>query len=103
MKLLPESENSLGRSALVILGVVVVFIFLLVRSSGALRHPDLAFALHVALVAAPIVAAIGTYRMRRRIRKNLGRDATEADFTSLNTWMKVEEVERRQKDNKPIG
>jgi hypothetical protein len=103
MKLLPESENALGRRMLVVLGVVVVFVVVIVRSSDALPHPNLDFFFHVALVVAPIIAAIGTYRMRGRIRKNLGRDATEADFTSLNTWMKVEEVERERKDNKPIG
>jgi hypothetical protein len=34
-------------------------------------------------------------KMRRRIRKSLGRKATEEDLTSIDTWMKVEEVEEK--------
>jgi hypothetical protein len=42
-------------------------------------------------------------RMRRKIRKDLGREATDADLTSIDTWMNVEEVEERNQKNKPLG
>jgi hypothetical protein len=41
--------------------------------------------------------------MRRRIKKDLGRRATEADLTSIDTWMEVEDAERRDKLRKPLG
>ena len=39
--------------------------------------------------------------MRLKIRKDLGRKATKADFTSIDTWMKVDEVEQRNGSDKP--
>jgi hypothetical protein len=43
------------------------------------------------------IAAVSTWimgiRMRRRIKKDLGRPAKETDLTSIETWMKVDEVE----------
>jgi hypothetical protein len=35
-------------------------------------------------------------RMRRRIKKDLGRKANERDLTSVETWMKVDEVEQKK-------
>ena len=50
-----------------------------------------------------IFAAVSTWimgiRMRRRIKKALGTEATGAELISLSTWMKVDEAERR----KPLG
>ena len=37
-------------------------------------------------------------QMRRKIRKNLGRKATEENLTSIDTWMKVDKVEQQNKD-----
>lgn len=42
-------------------------------------------------------------RMRRKIERDLGREATDADLTSIDTWMKVEEVEQRHEKNRPLG
>jgi hypothetical protein len=42
-------------------------------------------------------------QMRRKIRKDLGRKATEADLSSIETWMKVDEVEERKEQTKPLG
>jgi membrane protease YdiL (CAAX protease family) len=42
-------------------------------------------------------------RMRRKIRRDLGRKATDADLVSIDTWMKVEEVEERNQEKKPLG
>ena len=41
-------------------------------------------------------------QMRRKIRRDLGRKATEEDLTSIDTWMKVEEVERPDEGNHPV-
>jgi len=35
-------------------------------------------------------------RMRRRIKNDLGKTADEGDLTSLETWMKVDEVEEKK-------
>jgi hypothetical protein len=35
-------------------------------------------------------------RMRRRIKKDLGRAPKESDLCSIETWMKVDEVEERK-------
>jgi hypothetical protein len=40
-------------------------------------------------------------KMRRKISADLGRKATDNDLTSLDTWMEVEEAEKRK--NKPLG
>ena len=52
-----------------------------------------------------LVTAISTWilgvRMRRRIRKALGRSVNnEMELTSLNTWMKVEDEEERNRGGK---
>jgi hypothetical protein len=59
------------------------------------RLLTLIFILTVTTVSAWITA----YRMRRRIRRALGREVTAGELTSLNTWIQVEEAERR----KPLG
>jgi hypothetical protein len=35
-------------------------------------------------------------RMRRRIKKDIGKTTDEGDLTSLETWMKVDEVEEKK-------
>ena len=35
-------------------------------------------------------------RMKRRARRALGRDVTAGELTSINLWMNVEDVERRE-------
>ena len=42
---------------------------------------------------------IGSLRMRLRIRKALGRSVSSSELTSINTWIAVEEAEKR----KPLG
>jgi hypothetical protein len=53
-----------------------------------------------------IVSVVSTWvvgvRMRRRIKRDLGRKATETDLTSLDTWMEVDEEEQRNGQNGPI-
>jgi hypothetical protein len=48
-----------------------------------------------------IWAWIEGLRMRLKIQKALGRKATEADLTSIDTWRKVDEVEQRKEPDKP--
>jgi hypothetical protein len=40
-------------------------------------------------------------RMRLKIKNDLGRKATQADLTSIDTWMKVQEVEQQKDLDKP--
>jgi hypothetical protein len=52
------------------------------------------------LVLAIAFSAISTWiigvQMRRKIRKDLGRKATDADLTSIETWIEVDETEERR-------
>jgi hypothetical protein len=41
-------------------------------------------------------------RVRRRMKKSLGRKATDLELASLNTWMRVEEAEQREEESGPI-
>jgi hypothetical protein len=45
---------------------------------------------------------IVTLRARRRMKKSLGRSATDLELASLKTWMKVEEREQQEKESGPI-
>jgi len=40
--------------------------------------------------------------MRRKIKKDLGRKAAKEDLASIDTWMKVDEVEERNRRNHSI-
>ncbi len=45
---------------------------------------------------------IVTLRARRRMKKSMGRSATDLELASLKTWMKVEEREQQEKESGPI-
>ncbi|HEX3155912.1 MAG TPA: hypothetical protein VHV32_14890 [Candidatus Angelobacter sp.] len=45
---------------------------------------------------------IVSLRARRRMKKSLGRKATDLELASLNTWMSVEEAEQREEESGPI-
>jgi hypothetical protein len=50
----------------------------------------------IAFVIATTVAAwVTAFRMRRRIKKALGKNATDIELTSISTWMNVDEKEQR--------
>jgi hypothetical protein len=58
----------------------------------------------IILVGSSVISAwVVGLQMRRKIRKDLGRKATEADLSSIETWMKVDEVEERKEQTKPLG
>ena len=52
----------------------------------------------VSLVIATVSAWIVGIRMRRRLRRDLGRKATDADLTSIDTWLEADEVEQRKRN-----
>jgi hypothetical protein len=60
----------------------------------------------IAIVLIIMISAVSTWivgvRMRRRIKRDLGRKATETDLTSLDTWMEVDEEEQRNEQKSPI-
>ena len=49
-----------------------------------------------ATIVETIWAWIEGFRMRLRIKRDLGRKATETDLASIDTWIKVDEVEQRK-------
>jgi hypothetical protein len=53
------------------------------------------------LIFTAVTSWIIGVRMRREIKRDLGRKATDADLTSLETWMEVDEVENRNRAHKP--
>jgi hypothetical protein len=53
------------------------------------------------IIATTVLAWIIGIQMRRKIRKDLGRKATDADLTSIDTWMKVDEIEQRNANDRP--
>ena len=59
--------------------------------------PALASGLYAILVL--IVTAVSSWviavRMRRRIRTALGKEVSELELTSTNTWMEVSDAEER--------
>ena len=57
----------------------------------------------ILIIISVVSAWITGVRMRRKIRKDLGRKATDADLTSIDTWMKVDEVEEQKKRNRPLN
>lgn len=64
--------------------------------------PDKQLLLYVALLLLPLGSGwIVAHRMRRQFKKDLGRRATDADLTSIEAWMKVDEVEQRNSPGKP--
>ena len=59
----------------------------------------------IALVSAiveTVWAWIAGIQMRLKIRRDLGRKATEADLTSIDTWIKVDEAEQQNERNGPL-
>jgi hypothetical protein len=55
-----------------------------------------------AVIALTISGWIVTMRVRRRMKKSLGRRASDLELASLKTWMRVEEAEQREKESGPI-
>jgi hypothetical protein len=45
---------------------------------------------------------IATFRVRRRMKRVLGRKTSDIELTSLKTWMQVDEAEERNRQSGPI-
>jgi hypothetical protein len=56
----------------------------------------------VAVIALTVSGWIVTTRVQRRMKKSLGRSASDLELASLNTWMKVEEREQQEKESGPV-
>jgi hypothetical protein len=54
------------------------------------------------IVITTLSAWITAFRMRRRIRKALGVQATETELTSIGTWIRVNREEQRVETSTPI-
>jgi hypothetical protein len=55
-----------------------------------------------AIIALTVSGWIVTIQVRRRMKKSLGRKATDLELASLKTWMKVEEREQQEQESGPI-
>ena len=54
------------------------------------------------VIAVTASAWIVTRQVRRRMKKSLGREASDLELASLKTWMKVEEAEQQEKESAAI-
>ena len=55
-----------------------------------------------ALIALTVSGWMVTKKVRRRMQKSLGREASDLELASLKTWMKVEEREQQEKESGAI-
>lgn len=55
-----------------------------------------------AVIALTVSGWIVTTQVRRRMKKSLGRKASDLELASLKTWMRMEEAEQRDKESSPI-
>jgi hypothetical protein len=55
-----------------------------------------------AVIAATVSGWIVTIQVRRRMKRSLGRSATDLELASLKTWMAVDEAEQREKESGSI-
>jgi hypothetical protein len=59
------------------------------------------YILIIIILVTAIPAWITAVRMRRKVTNKLGRKATNADLTSMTTWMQVAETEKTGEGKKP--
>ncbi len=52
------------------------------------------------IIVSSILAWITAVRMRRRIKRALGKKVSDMELTSLNTWMEVDEAEEGKRGGK---
>jgi hypothetical protein len=56
----------------------------------------------IAVIAAGVELWVVTRRVRKRMKKTMGRNPSDLEMASLNTWMKVEQEEDLNKAVKSI-
>ena len=54
----------------------------------------------VFVTVSTIGARITAFKMRRRIRRALGNNVSDGQLTSISTWMKVNDAEKRNRGGK---
>ncbi|HZD08800.1 MAG TPA: hypothetical protein VE176_11155 [Candidatus Limnocylindrales bacterium] len=54
------------------------------------------------VIGAAVSGWIVTMQVQRRMKKSLGRNATDLELASLKAWMRVEEAEQREEESSPI-
>jgi hypothetical protein len=54
------------------------------------------------VIGAAVSGWIVTMQVQRRMKKSLGRNATDLELASLKAWMRVEEAEQREEESRPI-
>jgi hypothetical protein len=54
----------------------------------------------VVIVVTTVAGWITAIRLRRRVRRALGKEATDTNLTSFNMWMRVDEAEERKRGGK---
>jgi hypothetical protein len=57
----------------------------------------------ITLIFTSVSSWITAIKMRRKVREKLGRKATDTDLASIDTWTRLDEVEERDQENKPLG
>lgn len=98
-RLAPNSENknsSEGKSGLTGGGDVPVLTGTEIHGARPLRVSKNSLDAEIAIgsiIVQTIWAWIEEIRMRLKIKRDLGREATQADLVSIDTWMKVDEAE----------
>ncbi len=60
------------------------------------------YILIIVIVVTAIPAWITASRMRRKVTNTLGRKATDADLTSMTTWMQVAQSEKSDEIKSPL-
>jgi hypothetical protein len=55
-----------------------------------------------AVIALTVSGWIVTVQVQRRMKKSLGRRASDLELASLKTWMRVEEAEQREDESRPL-
>ena len=53
------------------------------------------------MIVSGVSTWIVTLRAQRRMKKTLGRKATDLELASLSTWMRVEELEQSAQEREP--
>jgi hypothetical protein len=54
------------------------------------------------VIGVTVSAWIVTREVRRRMGKSLGKTPSDLELASLNTWMRVDEAEQRDKESSSI-
>ncbi len=54
------------------------------------------------MIGTTVSSWVVAVRMRKRMRRSLGRRVTDLELVSLKHWVRVNEVEERTSEHKPV-